>query len=106
MNSGPAQYGFYAVIDDLTRELDSLNSVDTRYALLLSDYYNVDIYVIIDRELRILNSRNAILATITIPQFKDLEIYVHQVILMDKHQVDQLWFSFMLMVVILKLLEK
>lgn len=56
------QQAFNIVINQLTRELRSLDSVDARYALLLSDYYNWDIYVIIDRELRDPNSKNAILS--------------------------------------------
>ena len=56
------QITFGLIIDDLANELRSLNSVDARYALLLSDYYNVDIYVIIDREIRDPNSRNTVLS--------------------------------------------
>lgn len=56
------EQAFNIVINQLTRELRSLDSVDARYALLLSDYYNWDIYVIIDRELRNPNSGNAILS--------------------------------------------
>lgn len=57
-----SQITFNLVIDDLSAELRSLNSVDARYALLLSDYYNVDIYVIIDREIRDPNSKNTLLS--------------------------------------------
>jgi hypothetical protein len=56
------QITFQLIIDDLSSELRSLDSVDARYALLLSDYYNVDIYVIIDREIRDPNSRNTLLS--------------------------------------------
>lgn len=57
-----SQYGFQIVINDLIQELKSLDSVDARYALLLSDYYNVDMYVLTDRELQNSISPNAILS--------------------------------------------
>lgn len=56
------QETFNLIINDLSAELRSLDSVDARYALILSDYYNVDIYVIIDREVRNANSKNTLLS--------------------------------------------
>jgi hypothetical protein len=56
------QQAFNIVINDLITELRSLDSVDARYALILSDYYNVDIYVITDKDLRDKNSKNSILS--------------------------------------------
>lgn len=56
------QYAFQTTIMDLVNELVSLHAVDARYALILSDLYDVDIYVLTDSDIRDPQSKNTVIS--------------------------------------------